>query len=103
MTSEKPFSLVRATAVCLALAGGLPAQAQSGTTGSGMRASGYGEGYSILPYTRSGYAGINLGKPASHCRLAQLHVFADLSNAQALRSDHFNDLQLETRVEDSSF
>ena len=63
MTSEKPFSLVRATAVCLALAGGLPAQAQSGTTGSGMRASGYGEGYSILPYTRSGYAGINLGKP----------------------------------------
>ena len=46
---------------------------------------------------------INLRKPASHRRLAQLHVPADLTNAQTLRSDHFNDLQLEARVENSSF
>jgi len=42
--------------------------------------------------------GINLSQPASHRRLAQLHVSADL-----LHSDHFNDLQFEARVEDSSF
>ncbi len=47
--------------------------------------------------------GINLGEPASHRRLAQCHVPADLTNPQSLTSDHFNDLQLEARVEDSSF
>ena len=47
--------------------------------------------------------GINLGQPASYGRLAQLHVLADLANAQALGADHFNDLQFEARVEYSSF
>ena len=46
---------------------------------------------------------INLSQPASHRRLAQLHVCADLSNAQTLHSDHFNDLPFEARVEESSF
>ena len=47
--------------------------------------------------------GINLREPAPHRRLAQRHVPADLTNAQSLTSDHFNDLQLDARVEDSSF
>ena len=52
-----------AAALALALAAASPALAQ-GTTGSGMRAGGWGsDGYSLLPFTRSGYAGINLGKP----------------------------------------
>ena len=47
--------------------------------------------------------GINLGQPASHRRLAKLHVRADLPDAQALGPDHFNNLQLEACVEDSPF
>lgn len=62
MIHAKPSHIARTAAVCLALAASLPALAQ--TSGSGMRASGYNSGgYSILPYTRSGYVGINLGKP----------------------------------------
>jgi hypothetical protein len=46
---------------------------------------------------------IELCQPASDGRLSQLHVSADLAHAQALRSDHLNDLQLEARVKDPSF
>lgn len=66
MTPTRPFSFPRAArlagtaaATCLALAASLPALAQ--TSGSGMRAG--TDGYSLLPYTRSGYVGLNLGKP----------------------------------------
>ena len=46
---------------------------------------------------------IDLRQPASHSGLSELHVSADLLNAQALPPDHLNDRQLEARVEDSSF
>jgi hypothetical protein len=46
--------------------------------------------------------GINLGEPAFHRRLADLHVPADLTNAQPLGPDYFNNLPLNARVEDSS-
>ncbi len=66
MTHSKPSHhahLARAAALCAALAACLPAHAQS-TTGSGMRAASLGsDGYSLLPYTRSGYIGLNLGQP----------------------------------------
>ncbi len=63
MKNPKPFRLAHAAALSLLLAAALPAHAQS--SGSGMRASASASnhGYSILPYTRSGYVGINLGKP----------------------------------------
>ena len=57
MTLAKPFHIARAAALGLALATSLPALAQ--TSGSGLRAS----SYSLLPYTSSGYIGLNLGKP----------------------------------------
>jgi hypothetical protein len=47
--------------------------------------------------------GIDLRQPASHRRLAQLHVSEDLTNTQALGPDHVNDWQLEVRVKDASF
>ena len=50
-----------------------------------------------------GGLGIDLGQPASYRRLTQFHIPAELANAQALGSDHFNDLQFEAGVEDSSF
>jgi hypothetical protein len=46
---------------------------------------------------------INLRQTAPHRRLAQLHIPADLCNAQALGPDYFNDSQFEARVDDSSF
>lgn len=74
MTTIQRLPLARAAAaLCLAIAATVPAQAQTSansssasgsTAGSGMRASAFGsDGYSLLPFTRSGYAGINLGKP----------------------------------------
>ena len=44
-----------------------------------------------------------LRKPASDRRLAKLHFAADFANPQALNPDHFNYLQLEARIKDSSF
>lgn len=73
MTYTTPFHRARgAAALCLVLAAGLPAQAQTTTTttagttataGTGMRGGFGSPGYSLLPYTSSGYVGINLGKP----------------------------------------
>lgn len=65
MTQTQVHHLHRSVAaICLALAAGLPAHAQTGgATASGMRMGAASDGYSLLPYTRSGYAGINLGKP----------------------------------------
>ena len=45
----------------------------------------------------------DLRQPPSHRNLSDLHVSADLHNAQALPADHLNDLQLEACVKDSSF
>lgn len=64
--ATKPFHFAQgAAAICLVLAVCQPAHAQSSssTTGGVMRTSDGSGGYSLLPYTRSGYAGINLGKP----------------------------------------
>ncbi len=66
MTHTHPFPIARVAALCLALTASLPAHAQgtstTGATGAGM-SSGFGSaGYSVLPYTRSGYFGLNLGK-----------------------------------------
>ena len=46
---------------------------------------------------------IELHQPASDRCLAQLQVPADLDNAQVLRPDHLNNLQLEARVKDSPY
>ncbi len=65
MNHATPSRIARGAAtLCLALITTLPAQAQtSDSSGNGMRLGYGGDGYSVLPYTRSGYAGINLGKP----------------------------------------
>lgn len=89
MKHAKPFQLAAAAAIgSLALAASLPVHAQSSstsgttsssgsvgattTTGSGMglRSSAGADGYSILPYTRSGYMGINVGRPDWHAGCA---------------------------------
>jgi hypothetical protein len=62
-----PRSRPLAAALALMLAAGAPlAHAQSAGTGTGGRASVSGStgdaGYSMLPYTRQGYVGINIGQ-----------------------------------------
>ena len=46
---------------------------------------------------------IDLRQPASHRTLSELHVPADLHNAQAPPPDHLNYLQLEAGVKHFSF
>jgi hypothetical protein len=47
--------------------------------------------------------GFKLSYPTPYRRFAKLHVFADMTNAEALLLDHLNDLELEARVEGSPF
>lgn len=67
MTPANPFPIARVAALCLALTTAWSAHAQGtgtpGATGAGMSSSFGSDGYSVLPYTRSGYVGLNLGKP----------------------------------------
>ena len=46
---------------------------------------------------------IELGQPAAHCAIDQVHVFADLANAQALLPNHLHYLQLEGGVKRSAW
>ena len=51
---------------------------------------------------QTGLLGFKLGEPAPDDTFHEVHVFADLSNTQALSLNHLNDLEFEARVKASS-
>jgi hypothetical protein len=47
--------------------------------------------------------GFKLSEPPPYRRFAKLHVFADMTNAEALLLDHLNHLELEARIKGAPF